>query len=162
MYGLRSSNLSGNDLAEALRTTANDLLGDQSTSFRLVVEGAARELHPILRDEAYRIASEGLRNAFKHARAQRVEAEITYGDRLFQVRIRDDGDGIPQEFLESGRSGHYGLSGMRERARQSGMKLEIWSRGGAGTEIALSIRGSLAYNNSLKRPGWRLFRRNTV
>jgi signal transduction histidine kinase len=147
-----------NDLAEALRAAANEFRGDGCTAFRLEVEGAARNLHPILRDEVFRIACEGLRNAFKHARARQVEAEITYGGRLFRLRIRDDGNGIPAEILESGRSGHYGLRGMRERARQSGATLEIWSRAGMGTEIDLRIPGSIAYSSFPRRLVWRLFR----
>jgi signal transduction histidine kinase len=110
-----------------------------------------------LRDEVYRIGCEGLRNAFKHARASRVETDITYGERLFRLRIRDDGVGIHPDILESGRSGHYGLSGMRERAVQSGGTLEIWSRAGTGSEVDLTIPASIAYSSS-KRSGWRLFR----
>jgi signal transduction histidine kinase/ligand-binding sensor domain-containing protein len=158
VHDLRASTVAGNDLAEALRAAADDLRGDGYTAFRLEVQGAARNLHPILRDEVFRIACEGLRNAFKHARAQQVEAEITYGGRLFRLRIRDDGAGIPAEILESGRSGHYGIRGMRERARQSGATLEIWSRAGTGTEIELRVPGSIAYSGSAGRSGWRLFR----
>jgi signal transduction histidine kinase len=99
-------------LTEALRTASSELAG--STNFSFVVEGTPRELHPILRDEIYRIAFERLRNAFKHARVQRVEGEVTYGERLFRLRIRDDGDSIPSDILESGRPGHFGLKGMRE------------------------------------------------
>ena len=68
--------------------------------FHLVVEGSSRDLHPVVRDEIYRITCEGLRNAFAHARASQIEAEITYGERLFQLRIRDDGEGIPTGLLE--------------------------------------------------------------
>jgi signal transduction histidine kinase len=125
-----------------------------------VVEGPVRELHPILRDEVYRIAREALRNAFNHARAHRIEAEITYGERLFRLRIRDDGQGIPPEIVEAGRSGHYGLSGMRERARQAGAKLDVWSSAGNGTEIDLSMPGAIAYRKSARRfrlPSFRIF-----
>jgi signal transduction histidine kinase len=158
---LRSSTVAVNDLAEALRVAAEELRGGGSTAFGLEVEGAARNLHPILRDEVYRIACEGLRNAFKHARAQRVEGDIIYGRRLFRLRIRDDGDGISAEILKSGRSGHFGLKGMRERALQSGASLVIWSRAGIGTEIDLRVPGSIAYSDSPRRSGWRLFRSKT-
>jgi len=159
VYDLRSTNTTANDLKEALRAAADKFAGDGSPTFSLEAEGAARDLHPIMHDEVYRIACEGLRNAFKHARAQHVEVEITYGERVLRLRIRDDGDGIPRDILESGRSGHYGLRGMRERAQQNGATLEIWSRPKAGTEIELSIPASIAYANSSKRSSWRLFRR---
>jgi signal transduction histidine kinase len=122
-----------------------------------MVEGPARDLHPIIRDEVYRIARESLRNAFSHARADHVEAELIYTDRLFRLRIRDDGEGIASEILEEGRPGHYGLPGMRERAKQIGAKLTIWSGGGSGTEIELSIEGSIAYGTPPGRSRLRLF-----
>jgi signal transduction histidine kinase len=159
VHDLRSSTTTTNDLAEAVRGVADELAGDGSPAFRLVVEGAVRHLHPIVRDEVYRIAREALRNAFSHARAQHIEAEITYSERLFRLRIRDDGHGIPPEILETGRSGHYGLSGMRERARQAGANLVIWSGVGTGAEIDLSILGSIAYSKSPKRSRLQLFHR---
>jgi signal transduction histidine kinase len=102
-------------------------------------------LHPILRDDIYRIAREALRNAFHHAQARKIEAEITYGERLLRLRIRDDGKGIDPKLLEAGRDGHWGLQGMRERAQQIGGQLEMWSEVGAGTELELRIPGSVAY-----------------
>jgi hypothetical protein len=83
--------------------------------------------------------------------------EITHGERAFRLRVRGDGDGIPTQILEEGRPGHYSLSGMRERANQIGGKLELWSRAGAGTEIDLSIPGSVAYRTALARPLFSLF-----
>jgi signal transduction histidine kinase len=109
------------------------------------LEGRVHELHPIVRDEVYRIAREALRNAFSHAGAHRIEAEIIYAERLFRLRIRDDGEGIAPTILEDGRAGHYGLAGMRERAAEIGAKLDIWSGVGTGTEIDLSVPGSIAY-----------------
>jgi ligand-binding sensor domain-containing protein/signal transduction histidine kinase len=97
VYGLRSSNETRNDLAEMLRAAANDLIADRSTAFRLEIKGRSRDLHPILRDEVCRIACEGLRNAFTHAEANLVSAEIAYADKLFRLRIRDNGKGIPAE-----------------------------------------------------------------
>src|SRR5262249_61520522 len=101
-----------NDLAEAVRALGEELATQDSAAFHLVVEGAARALKPVLRDEVYRITREALRNAFRHARARRVETEIVYGERAFRMRIRDDGEGIDHATLEEGRAGHYGLQGM--------------------------------------------------
>jgi signal transduction histidine kinase len=125
---LRSSTQITNDLVQAVRSVADELSGEGPPSFRLVVEGAVRDLHPILRDEVFRIASEGLRNAFNHARAHYVEAEIGYGERLLSLRIRDDGNGISEDVLAEGRSGHYGLSGMRSAP---GKSAPTWKSGAA-------------------------------
>jgi len=159
VYDLRSSATITNDLEQAVRALGDELATQDSTAFRLVVEGPARDLHPIIRDELYNITREALRNAFGHAVAHHIETEITYGERTFRLRIRDDGQGMPPEMLEAGRPGHYGLSGMRERAQQIGAKLEIWSGAKAGTEIELSIAGSIAYRTPTGQPLFRLFRK---
>jgi signal transduction histidine kinase len=147
VYDLRSSATATNDLAQAVKALGDEM-ATQNVAFRLVVEGASRDLHPIIRDELYRITREALRNAFSHARAHHIEAEIAYAERLLRLRIRDDGTGITPEMLKEGRPGHYGLPGMRERARQIGAKLIIWSGSGAGTELELRIAGSIAYMSS--------------
>ncbi len=150
VHDLRLSTVVTNDLARAVRALGDELASEDSATFGFLVEGEIRELHPIIRDEVYRITREALRNAFSHARARHIEAEIIYAESLFRLRIRDDGEGIAPAILEDGRPGHYGLPGMRERAAEIGAKLDIWSGVGTGTEIDLSIAGSIAYG---KRPG---------
>jgi signal transduction histidine kinase len=158
VYDLRSSPVAATDLAQALRMLGDELATPGAAAFRLVVEGPVRDMPEIIRDELYRITREALRNAFSHARAEQIEVELIYAEALFRLRVRDDGAGIAQAILEQGRPGHYGLPGMRERARQIGAKLTIWSGMGAGTEIELSVPGSVAYS-APPRPRWRLFRR---
>ncbi len=109
------------------------------------VEGSPRDLHPIVRDDIHRIAREALRNAFRHAQADHIEAEVTYGAREVRLRIRDDGKGIDPQHLSAGRARHWGLASMRERAVQIGAQLNLWSEVGAGTEVELRIPGSVAY-----------------
>jgi signal transduction histidine kinase/ligand-binding sensor domain-containing protein len=159
VHDLRSSTTNTNDLAEALRALGGELSTGDTAAFRLVVEGRARDLHPIIRDELYQIAREALRNAFSHARASQIEAEITYAERLLRLRIRDNGAGIAPAILQGGRSGHYGFPGMHERATQIGAKLNIWSGLGTGTEVDLSVAGSIAYCASPGRSRLRLFRK---
>ena len=75
--------------------------------------------------------------------------EIQYGDRLFQLRVRDNGKGIDSKILDAGgRFGHHGLSGMRERAGLAGGKLNISSNPGSGTEAGVTIPAVLAYRKS--------------
>ena len=162
LYDLRSSTTTTNDLAQAVRALGDEMATQNSTAFLLVVEGRTRDLHPIVRDELYRITREALRNAFGHGAANHIETEITYGERIFRLRIRDDGQGISPEMLEAGRPGHYGLTGMRERARQIGARLEIWSGAKVGTEIELSIEGSTAYRAYRRRPFFGRFGRKRV
>jgi signal transduction histidine kinase len=162
VYDLRSSTTTTNDLAEAVKALGEELITPGSAAFQLEVVGAPRELHPIIRDEIYRIAREALRNAFSHSEAHHIETEITYEQRALRLRVRDDGKGIPPDVLEEGRRGHYGLCGMRERARQIDGKLNVWSRPGAGAEIELNIAGSIAYRTPPGPPLFRLFRRRRV
>jgi len=119
------------------------------------VEGASRDLHPILRDDIFRIAGEALRNAFLHAQASRIEVDIRYGAERFRVRIRDDGKGIESQIVtDKGRAGHWGLRGMHERAKQVGGNLGVWSKPGSGTEIELTIPASTAYATPTQRRSW--------
>jgi len=157
VHDLRSSTMVGNDLARAVRALGDELFSEDSTTFDFVLEGRSQELHPIVRDEVYRITRKALRNAFSHARAHHIEAELIYSERLLRLRIRDDGEGIAPAILEDGRPGHFGLPGMRERAAQIGAKLDIWSGVGTGTEIELNVPGSIAYAKQPRRSGWPLF-----
>jgi signal transduction histidine kinase len=116
------------------------------------VEGTPRNLHPILRDEVYRITAEALRNAFRHAQAGQIEVDIAYGEKEFTLRVRDDGTGIDREVLSGdGREGHFGLHGMRERAELIGGRLVVWSEVASGTEVELTIPASKAYTKSPRR-----------
>jgi signal transduction histidine kinase/ligand-binding sensor domain-containing protein len=159
---LRTSTTTTNDLAQAVNALRDELAHDDRTTFRFLVEGTAQELRPIIRDELYRIAREALRNAFQHAQAEHIEAEITYGQRALRLRIRDDGRGLAADILEEGRTGHFGLPGMRERAKQMGAKLHIWSSLGAGTEIELTIAGAKAYASAPRNSRFRLFSKKVV
>jgi len=166
VQGLRSSITRSTDLAVALNSLGAALIpvdGNQSPpAFHVEVEGKARQLKPVLRDEVYRIAGEALRNAFRHAQAHRVEVAIRYGEQELTVRVRDDGKGIGPETLEvKGRAGHWGLRGMRERVSKIDAQLELWSRPEAGTEIELKIPSATAYQSRRAWGKWFLSRRSS-
>jgi signal transduction histidine kinase len=134
------------DLAQALATEVEDFSNLHSAKFKVTVQGARRDLHPIVREEGFLVSREALSNAFLHAHADSIEVEVTYGDTALQVRIRDDGRGISDKVLDAGeRPGHFGLIGMRERAKKLGAHLDVWSRPGAGTEVDLRIPADVAY-----------------
>jgi signal transduction histidine kinase/streptogramin lyase len=141
------------DLAQALATEGEQLSNPHSAKFIVIVQGTPRDLHPIVREEGFLIAREALSNAFQHAHAVNIEAEVTYGDTALHVRIRDDGQGISNTVLDAGeRPGHFGLIGMRERAKKLGAHIEVWSKPGAGTEVDLRIPAEVAYRREQKEP----------
>jgi len=150
IHDIRASATANGNFAEEISALGKQLASENEHSdasvFRVVVEGSPKAIRPVVRDEIYRIAREALRNANDHAHARTIEAEITYEEKLLRVRIRDDGIGIKETHLgEPGRAGHYGLRGMRERAKLIGANLEVWSEDGAGTEIELRVPGRVAY-----------------
>ncbi|MCE4539700.1 histidine kinase [Pelomonas sp. P7] len=157
VHGLRISTLETNSLAEALRALAADLAGENgpAATAHVEVRGTPRDLHPLVRDEAFRIAGEALRNAFHHADARRIDVEIRYDARQLVLQVRDDGQGIAPEMLRAGgKEGHFGLSGMHERAGLVGGELSVRSEPGKGTEVRLNVPGSQAYSRSTPtRPG---------
>jgi signal transduction histidine kinase len=96
-----------------------------------------------------------MRNAFRHADAKQIEVEIRYDERQLRVRVRDDGKGIDPKLLsDHGREGHFGLRGMRERAKLIGGKLTVWSELDAGTEVELSLPASRAYTAPDGQRSW--------
>ncbi|MEA3140819.1 MAG: hypothetical protein QOK23_2988 [Gammaproteobacteria bacterium] len=154
VQNLRSSVTVTNDVALALNALGQELAAETNHNanapvVHVEVEGAPRDLHPVVRGEVYRIAGEGLRNAFRHADSQHIEVEIRYDERQFRLRLRDDGRGIDPTVLSGyGHEGHYGLRGMRERAELLGGTLTVWSERDSGTEVELIIPAGQAYTAS--------------
>jgi len=150
--GLRSSPSASLDLEHAFSRIQQELGTGQPVAeqadFRVIVEGEHRPLHPVLRDEVYRIGREALVNAFRHAHAKRIEMELNYSSKRLCVTVRDDGRGIDPAILKSGRDGHFGLSGMRERADRIGARLHVMSSPTAGTEVELSIPAHVAFQDA--------------
>ena len=165
IQGLRSEPVAKSNLAELLMATSQELANSGNTQhkppvFDLVEEGEKQPLSPVAEIEVCRIAVEAMRNAYRHAQAQRIEAEIRYGQQIFRLRIRDDGRGIDSTVLkEGGSAGHWGLRGMRERAARIGGQLDFWSEVGAGTEVQLAVPVSVAYEASGDGVGSKLLRR---
>jgi signal transduction histidine kinase len=149
--GLRLSHSVSLDLEQAFAQIQEELeprrTKEKAVKFLVVTEGQQRPLHPLLRDEVYRIGREALINAFRHARANRIDVTLTFTSNKLRLRVRDDGCGIDSNTLQSGRDGHWGLSGMRERADRIGARLQLFSSPSAGTEIELSVPGSVAFQD---------------
>jgi signal transduction histidine kinase len=111
-----------------------------------------RELHPIARDEVYRIAFEAIRNACMHSGGMELIIELRYRKRSFRLEVRDDGRGIDSSLLQSGKIGHFGLTGMRERALSLGGTLTVTSEPDRGTTVSLVVPGNAIYLNRPSQP----------
>src|SRR5258705_7389567 len=151
---LRSSSGESLDLRHAFSGIADELGIDGQPAYRLIVEGRVRPLNSMIRDDVYRIGREALVNAFRHSNAQRIEMELRYGSSELRMLVRDNGCGIDSQILKSGRGGHWGLPGMRERAERIGARFKVWSSATAGTEIELSVPGHLAFAREQSK--WRV------
>ncbi len=146
LNSLRTSTTETNDLAAALsRATA----GDQrpaSMAVAFSVVGSAKELHPIVRDEIYRVGSEAIRNAFAHSAATHLDVQLRY-DKDVVVRVSDNGIGVDPSIVMHGKEGHFGLQGMRERAARIGARWGLESTS-SGTVMTLVVPGSIAFRKT--------------
>jgi signal transduction histidine kinase/streptogramin lyase len=137
---LHSTAIAEYSLVELLRHAEAEFRISPSPLFHLSAEGEPREVHPLIRDEVYRICREALANAFRHSGAEYVTVEVRFLPELLEVEISDDGKGMPPELLEHGRMGHFGLRGMRAHAQRIDATLAIESEPGQGTNVILRVK----------------------
>lgn len=147
LRGLRAAETDSRNLEMAFSRIRQEFVVDEKIGYRVIVNSAARPLRPMIRDEVYRIGREALVNAFMHADANSIEVEVEYASKHLRVLVRDDGCGIDPQVLHSGREGHWGLPGMRERSEGIGASLRLRSRVGAGTEVELTVPSAIAFEN---------------
>jgi len=147
VHGLRSSKQSLLGLEQAFSLIRQEFPVQSQLGFRVIVEGTPRPLRPMVSDEVYRIGHEALSNAFRHSHASDIEVELEYAVSHLRVLIRDNGSGIDAQVLQSGREGHWGLSGMKERTERIGGRLRVLSNVRAGTEVELSVPGQIAFES---------------
>jgi signal transduction histidine kinase/ligand-binding sensor domain-containing protein len=149
LNSLRSSTTEANDLAESFRRALEECRIHSSMEVSLQVSGQIREMHPIVRDEVYRIGYEAIRNASVHSLATQLRVELSYAQDL-SVRISDNGVGIDPDILRRGNPGHFGLQNMRERAARIMGKFSVESSAGSGTEVSLTVPGGIIYRAAKK------------
>jgi signal transduction histidine kinase len=146
LEALRSSSVEANDLVGALHRVADDCIVGARMTVSVSTVGAIREMHPIARDEVYRIAYEAIRNACAHSGARNLGVELEFKKR-FHLTVRDNGRGVDEDVLRSGKAGHFGLAGMRERALFMGGTFNISTSPQSGTVVSVAIPGQAIYRN---------------
>jgi len=145
--GLRVSRDGVLELDRAFSRVPQELALEGSVDFRVIVEGQARRLHPIIHDEVYHIGREAVANAFRHAGAKTIDLALEYHGNELRIVVRDDGRGIDPKVIQLGRDGHWGLSGMRERAERIGASLKVSSSAAGGTEVDLRVPARIAFES---------------
>ncbi len=151
---IRAAGIAEGDLPDMIKACAEELQQDHAAALKLTFAGTPRPLDVTVCTEVYRIVREAMTNAFQHSGAPNIEVEVTYQPEHLRVSVRDDGQGIEPQLLSTGKSGHWGLSGMRERTEKVGARLRILSQRAAGTEIELTVPGRLAYARTNSPSFW--------
>jgi signal transduction histidine kinase len=147
---LRSESLEGVSLPDALKALGEELNSHAAHRFEVQVTQTGVEIKPQVKDELFCIAREAIRNSFCHAEATTIGANLDYGRCVLSIICYDDGCGIDSQTIESAPRLHYGMLGMRERARRIGATYSCDSGPGRGTQVIVRIPAGRAY----VRNGW--------
>lgn len=140
---LRSEHLTDAELIGSIDAIGNDLKRDDSVEFHVKREGIDATLHAHVADEVFFIAREALTNAFRHAEASEITIEVNYGRLYFSLTCTDNGRGFDPECRQ--KAGHWGLTGLIERAQQLGGQLHVRSEHARGTQILFGLPSYRAY-----------------
>jgi signal transduction histidine kinase/ligand-binding sensor domain-containing protein len=151
LNSLRTSTTQRNDLADALRRATEECRMQRPIEVSFSVSGDSKEMHPVVRDEIYRVGYEAIRNACTHSNGSRLEVELKYA-RDLAVLVRDNGIGIDPTVAEQGKNGHFGLQGMRERVARIGGKLTVASSADSGTQITVIVPGGIVFRKPSPSP----------
>ena len=142
IWELRSQSAAGEDLAARLLKMAEDVAASSHARARvqMQVSGTYHRLDLLVEREALRIAREAVTNAVRHGDAENIGLRLEFEGSIFGMEIRDDGRGFAGT-PPDGSSGHFGLTGMKERAESIGGVLTVESHSGEGTRVRLTVPG---------------------
>jgi len=139
IWALRMGAAGNLDLATAISVMAGQALRGTELRFALETRGTPYRLEPEAEQQLLRVLQEGLTNTIKYAKAQSVTVLLEFGDNGLRVVFGDDGLGFVSEGNRGPTEGHFGLSGMRERAAVLGANIEIHAKMDEGTKIVLEL-----------------------
>ena len=147
IWALRSQDSGETTLPVKLRRMA-ETEGNHGLESTFSIFGAYRPLSPGTEQEILRVAQEAIQNVKKHAGARKLVVQLDYGPQEIALEVRDDGQGFAPD--EAPAPGHYGLTGMRERAAVIGGAVEVTSEPGAGTTVRLRVAARRETQASMK------------
>ena len=138
IWALRSQDSAENTLPVKIRRVTEQASGHGIES-RFSLFGAYRPMPAEIEREFLRVAQEAIHNVKKHAEAKRLFVQLEYGPVDVALEVRDDGRGFNAKEMPDVTPGHYGLTGMRERAAAIAGVLEVTSEQGGGTTVRLQV-----------------------
>jgi signal transduction histidine kinase/ligand-binding sensor domain-containing protein len=142
---LRSHPVTGSALVESLRRTADAYSEKTRSAVEYRIEGDEQLLQPQAAEDLSELGQEALRNALKYAGQGTVQVRLRFGTSAFELVVRDEGPGMSEEVQRVGIPGHFGLTGMRERAARLAGEFAIISAPKQGTTVQIAVPASRAY-----------------
>jgi signal transduction histidine kinase len=140
VWDLQSPLLDNADLGTALTHVASEISSSDSRRVTVKMVGRVRALPSAVEHHLLRIGQEAITNAVKHAQSKTIRVTLNYSETELRLSVTDDGRGfVPEAVLKGGDGGHFGLQGIRVRARKIGGKLAISSQPLLGTTIAVTV-----------------------
>jgi signal transduction histidine kinase len=144
---LGAAGCDANDLASSFRRAAEECLTHRSTKFALLLTGTNRDMHPLVRDEVYRLGCDIIRNTCQHGEVGRIEIELTYGSG-FCLRVRSSRHPLRSANSETGEDEHFDLDAMQRRARRFGGSLNMSGSSHATVDITLTVPGGVIFQSA--------------
>ncbi|HEY2342687.1 MAG TPA: sensor histidine kinase [Chthoniobacteraceae bacterium] len=150
VWDLQPHVLEDHDLREALGAMARQLTDGARIQCQVRVLGEPPDLPIAVESQLLRIGQEAITNAVKHAASEHIRVQLAYGEAEIRMTIADDGHGFEPNDCKSLKDGHFGLTGMRERALRLEGKLEVESAIGQGTAVTVTVPLSNSLANAFR------------
>jgi signal transduction histidine kinase len=138
VWDLRDASRQEAPLDAALRSLVGHLQATTTTPLHFRCEGCPPALPPLAQHHLLRITREAVNNAMKYAAASCIDVMLRNSARAVELSVADDGNGFDLAEADA-LEGHFGLRGMRERAKKLGTALDVRSERGRGTRVGLTL-----------------------
>jgi signal transduction histidine kinase len=150
---MRRSDAQRGDLVESLAGIGNEACVGNEAAFEVTLAGEVKTLTVHAKEQLLDIAREAVRNAYQHACANRIAVKLEYRKESLLMSIADDGRGVDSD-ISAGRSSssHFGVMGMRERARQLDAQFHIHSKSKSGTRVEVIVPARTAFRDAFRWP----------
>jgi signal transduction histidine kinase len=141
VWDLRNEVLEGRSLKEALLHHTARIVSDHSITCEVFADDET-PIPDLVAGHLMLFAQEALNNVLKHAKASKVVFHLTHNDDGVRLSIEDNGHGFDPTSVPGAASGHFGLTGLRERIRRLGGTFSLESSIGHGTRLVAEIPAS--------------------